>query len=265
MNNAEKTLNILTEMGVSHTVKQCANSTTVKVDGGRGYYFPNSGEQIEAKYINFITKTKKEVCYNASKMKLKELNPKYIRFSPLFSHQFDYGYGEFSEIDINGAYWKCAFNMGFISGETYTDGLRVPKMIRLMALGAAATTKEVFYYNGSEYIYEGLEYDPAGRMAFFTISKEIDDIMNEAINLLHGNAAFYWVDALFVRSKFVDVATEIINHFGYETKVINLAHISCNPEKGQIRTVKINYENDKICEIEFKTYQKVGKFKQKKP
>lgn len=245
-------------MRLKHTVYQCSSSTTIKVESGKHYFFP-VGEFIEPKYIKFITATKKEVCQAAKDKNLKEVKPRFIRFSPIFSGAFEHGPFEYSEVDIVGAYWYTAYDFGLISERTYKEGLEVPKKIRLMALGAAATTKDVMEFDGMEYTYKGLEYDENGRLAFFNVAKRVDDILNYIFDTLPTIAAFYWVDALFVKTQFADVVVNMLSDFGYQSKKTPLFSFVGCPIDNTICSQKIVSENGKFFCLKQKIYFKPKK------
>lgn len=268
--NLEAVLLDLQQMGVRHTLKSCTSSSTIKVEGGkRPYFFPN-GEPIDPQYLQFIKSVKKEVCENAEMKQppLKEETPKFIRFSPLFSDSF---YStDFVEIDISGAYWFTAYDYGLLTRTTYEAGLLVPKRVRLMALGSAATTKDVSFFDGTEYKHLGVEFNKYGRMAFFAVAKRVDEIMNNALDILHGNAVFYWVDALFVRKNFAAWAAQSIRDYGYEVKETPLLWLLGDRLEKKIsgcrnlgeRTLSNGY---KIVCWEFKTYFKPRKISKNSP
>lgn len=270
LSEVESTMQMLCRLRIPHVVKQCSSSTSIKIDTGRSYFYPNSGEKIDSKYLKFITETKNEVCANAIEKNFQEVNPKFIKFSYLFKDCFEHGYKEFYEIDINAAYWFCAYDFGLITKSTYEQGLTVPKKVRLMALGAAAATKDVLTFDGlSEgYKHQGIEYDPAGRLAFFNIANRVDEVMQIVLSDFPGQAAFYWVDAVFVRAEFAEYVRHYIADFGFETKAMPLAWIKGDATRKVIETMKITEETDFFCECERKIYfkpKKGGKKYLKKP
>lgn len=265
IDDAETAMQMLCKMRIPHTVKQCNSSTSIKIHGGKSYFYPTSGEKIDAKYLKFVTETKEEVCINAIGKNFKEVNPKFIKFSPLFSDNFFHDYKQFYEIDISSAYWFAAYDYGLITKTTYEQGLEVPKKVRLMALGSAAATKDVLEFDGSDYKHTGIEYDRWGRLAFFNVAKRIDEIMQTVLADLHGQAAFYWVDALFVRAEFAEFARYQIADYGFETKSYPLAWIRGRAEAKTVETMKILSETDFFTEFEYKIYFKPRKKSRKKP
>lgn len=253
-------------MKVRHTLKSCSSSNDIRVDGGRKYFFP-IGERIEMKYLHFIKDVKREVCENAKGLNLSESKPYFVRFSPVFYESFYHT--DFVEVDISSAYWFTAFDFGLVSEKTYNEGLNVPKKVRLMALGSAAATKEVMYFDGERYEYKGIEYDNFGRLAFFSVAKRVDEIMNAALENLHGNVAFYWVDALFIRKSFADFATDTIRGFGYQVKETRLLYLKGDSEKKCITAMRILDEKilkngHEIMCLEKKVYYRPQKLKKNK-
>lgn len=255
----ENYIKFLESEKISHTREICNNSTTIKLNGGGTFFFSTSGEKIEAKYLSFITKVKREIISNSKFDKEKE--PKYIKFSPVFSGNFFEK--DVTEIDINGAYWFTAFDMGLISESTYNEGLSVPKKIRLMAFGSCATVKEVWKFVEGEGEYIGIEFSEQGRRAFFEVAQRVDNVMKFVFESLMGFALFYWVDAIFVKTEFKDYAVSIINSFGYETKIVNIAWCRGCAVKNTIEAMTYK-EGEVFFEFERKIYFKKKKKNDKK-
>ena len=67
----------------------------------------------------------------------------------------DYAVGEVIEdliyVDINGAYWQTAHQLGIINDALYVKGLEVNKVVRLAALGSLAKTKDIWKYDGKDF------------------------------------------------------------------------------------------------------------------
>jgi len=144
--NGEYYCNMLIKMGIPHTKKTCTNSMSVefKMDGKRQFYFFPFGESVDRKYLNFIHDTKQEIICNSERLNIEYKKPRYIGCAPCENVH----YTNAVEIDISSAYWKQAYNIGIISEQTYRLGLFVPKNVRLIAFGSAATKKDVFYFDG---------------------------------------------------------------------------------------------------------------------
>jgi len=247
----EKYLIFLQRSKTPHVLKTCNNSTTIKVKA-KSHYFTHSDKVVDSSYLNFIKRVKKEVILNAEKLNLKKVNPKYVRFCPVF--ESDFFSEDFVEIDIDAAYWFTAFDFGLISEETYFAGLEAPKSVRLMALGSCAVRKDVFKYDGERYTYLGAEYDEFGRRAFFNVASRIGQIMEDSLELINGHAAFYWVDAIFVKKQFADFVEDHIKGIGYGCHRVNLAWLKGDAKNRTISALKIISESDTVCEFKIKTY-----------
>ena len=248
----------LVKMRIPHTLKTCSASTSIKVEGGKNYFFSNSGEMVAAKELNFIKKVKAEIIYNAEIKRPKYTDPKYIRFSPNIKSGYLAEFGKIDEIDINAAYWFTALDLGYISESTFNEGLSVSKKCRLMCIGAPAATKDVQYFDGVEYKYIGLEFNEMGRNAFFRIAARVGEIVDLIFDEIRGEAVFYWVDALFVDSRFSDWAVQRFADFGYQTKKIRLARLWCEHTKAglSVGTIRITGQDEHQTGVEFKRYFK---------
>ena len=259
--NLQLLLKFLQSRNVAHSLKQCPSSTTIKV-GVKTYHF-SVGEKISAAHLNFIKKTKKELCHNAEKLGRFEdkERPAYIGFTPTFEGDFSFDHGQYVELDIVGAYWKTAFDFGLISEDTYKHGNEVPKGVRLMALGSAASVKEEMRFDGEKYIFVGIEKNDHGRNAFFRISKHIDNLLKECLQVVSSEGAFFWVDAVFIRRKWKDFIIETLNGKGYQIKEIDIYQISGNIEKSfiEVISIKSKHEKSKLFCFEIKKYFKNGK------
>ena len=251
-----------------HILELCPNSSTIKFDG-KSYVFSN-GEKIDTKYLNFIKKVKKEVIQSAAYMNLSSLiKPYYFDRNKTFSNEQKCFYN-YIEIDINGAYWRTAEMLNFISESTYKDGLYVPKKIRLVALGSAASMKDVLEWNPKtmEYICKGQNYSKDGRNAFFSISFHVGELMRELTKYVPDMYLFFWVDAVIVHPAYVDYTVEFFKDRGYDCKLKELPFIKYVPPKNGLSPyffcVEKKSENEIICEFEYKKFSFPNPVKRKK-
>ena len=193
----EEKLKYYQAWSIEHEIVFTTSSLMLKrTDGKTKPIF--SGTKIPAKDLNFIKEVKKEIISKQSVFDNKRNQINYFR-----AYKLSEGcYRKCFEVDLNKAYWKIAFKMGYISRETYLKGLKVGKMTRLVAVGAAASVKHSYLYDidKRDYVYTGEEKDDFGRSAFFHISFEVSCIMAEIARKLK-TILFYWFDAFFVRSQ----------------------------------------------------------------
>ncbi len=258
---ADEQIKFLIDTRTPHIVKFCTSSTSIIV-GKKNYFYPN-GEGIEAKYLAFIKEVKKEVIENAERKNYKDVKPGYFGFNIDKSRIIRNA----CEIDVKGAYWTTAYKEGLITLTTYEKGFEVPKHVRLMAFGSAATLKDVYEFDGNEYVDSYSEFSEDGRRAFFYVSKIVDDLIKNILADIPGIFSLYWVDAIFVHSLWASFVQRALDAAGYEytTKDIPFIRITRNDEGGPDAvtcTVKIS-ENADLCEFETKTFLKYPKKTQK--
>ena len=257
-------LSTLKQANEKHTIYTCSSSTTILHEKSK-YFFPHNDDQIQPDYLNFIKRTKKEVCQNSHLQKLKQPDGiKYIRFFPSYGSSFE---GEnFAEVDINSAYWKTAFNLNLISEETYKEGMLAPKPVRLTALGASAISQDVFIWDTNEgrYNFIGTKENPAGRAAFFTVAKTVGEIIDRVASTIPHLTCFYWVDALFVPKIAAHWVMCEFNTYGFEAKTYDVPHIQGyeNPGRVVATVIKESHPSHTIFErkIYFKKRKKVLNF-----
>ena len=225
MNNFDKMQQFLIDTKTPHTVKICNNSTSISVN--KKTYFYSDNDKIDSKYLNFIKQVKREVCDNAERLNIKHCKPQYFAFN--LPHQKKTVIKNAVEIDINGAYWQTAYNFGLITNETYEQGLLMPKKIRLMAFGSAATLKDVFVFDGENYSDSYNEFNQYGRNAFFAVANHVSIVMREALEMIPGVFSLFWVDAIFVHSMYQDFITRSLESAGYEYKIIPVPIVVITP------------------------------------
>jgi len=148
----------------------------------------------------------------------------------------DYGVGERIEdliyIDINGAYWQTAHNLGIINDALYVKGLEVNKVVRLAALGSLAKTKDIWKYDGKNLKKTETVRSPNENL-WFAICKRVSDVMSEVVNAIGDDFVFYWVDGIYVKNK-PEVLQGVMSKFiekGYTSKFELVPYIQFH-EKG---------------------------------
>lgn len=252
---ADQQIDFLVNSGIPHTIKLCPNSTIIKTEK-KTYHIPNA-ERIDTKYLNFIKETKHEVCDNSERLNLKKCRPEYFEFKLTK----DRSVVNCVEIDINSAYWQTAYKVGLITETTYLKGLQVPKEIRLMAFGSAATLRDCFVFDGVEYTDVYIETNEWGRIAFFHVSKIVSELIQRILDKIPGVFAIYWVDAIFIREWYKQYVTDELEASGYSYKIKDIPRINVSVSKGpglpDVVTcfVKIS-ENENFCEFEIKKFKK---------
>lgn len=108
------------------------------------------------------------------------------------------------EADISKAYYKTAFNLGFITEEFYLKCKNLDKQDRLVLIGSIATIKTIDYYvDGRKTTSEIIKND-LHRMAWFKICSYVDNaliMLLERFNKISPDIfLFYWVDGIYFRN-----------------------------------------------------------------
>jgi len=239
------------DIGLTHRLILSSGAARIESDGMEPLVF-SSGE-IPHKYLWFLGAVKKDVrksrAFNENKEYIKRLCSKDV------SYNMDGGkrigtYTVVTEIDVNGAYWTVARKLGYISEKIYQKGIeinekgenKIPKMIRLIALGALARKRTVREFTKEKgYTSLPLDYDPELGGVFFHISKHLGELMLQCIDEIGEDPFFFfWVDALMIHTSAKWAVTNFFQNAGYEVKEKPYAKIEITEVKGQ--KVGICYE-----------------------
>lgn len=224
-----------TRINLPHILRIGTNTLKIEPLGGKPMSFTDN--TIPAKYLGFINKVKKCVrnsfAFHANKDYLVRLSPldcTYIRANENRVGVYD----DVCEIDINGAYWCAAKELGYISHELYSEGIArgkdgkliIPKQIRLIALGALAASYSVRHFLPEQgYIYKGVERDAQLAGVFFDVARHVGNTMSECVDEigLYGFMLF-WVDAFVCERANKDLVISFFRKKGYDTKVVDYSH-----------------------------------------
>jgi hypothetical protein len=130
-------------------------------------------------------------------------------------------------IDINGAYWKTAYNLGVISSSIYKRGLDTDKVVRLAALGGLAKRKDIWRFNGKEFKKQKPIRSISTENIWFAICKRVSDVMSEVAKKIGSNFVFYWVDGIYVKNDTATIAqiSEMFLKYGYTTKMEYIPYV----------------------------------------
>lgn len=201
-------------------------------------------------------KIKREISLkNYGNESLKKERPKYYDFY----HRKEGTFKSVSEVDINKAYWFFAHKLGYISEDSYLQGLELEKKERLIVLGSIATTKRKVQYFEGEKFAEYTIYDKSGKSAFYNISKAIGNTMSEAVNYL-GPQYFYffWVDAFFCSSAISESLVRFLDKkgIGCHTNEISSITIKKPTSEGSIfyYAIEKRREFSDLCNLRIKPF-----------
>lgn len=226
------------------------SSKTVKRNG-KSYFI--SDLNLKNKELGFLSTVKKDArFYDANLCSNKSVVRENINYTYLSNLETGV-YKNIVEVDINQAYFDCAFSMGVISYDTYEKGMLLSKGARLVSLGALASNKAVFEFDGKKLQYKGYKEKKEDlSYIFFQISYEIGHVVKSVFNQLNeikaNGCIGFWVDAVFVEKDFLFNAIEIINSFGYECKVKPIGSINVKIHNNTKVIWMNEIKNKNVCE-----------------
>lgn len=188
----------LQRRGKAHTISYTANTTKIEAEG---VVYMCTENPIPLKWLSFIKEVRDyATALNPDDFPTIKHNPKsvaYFRFKEIAQTE----YQNVREIDVNGAYWQIAHQIGYLDDYLYQKGLTAPKKVRLVALGALATRRKLFEYDPQtkKYNYIEEEHDETSdrvRSYFFDVAATLGGIMSTVADAYTG-VLFFWVDAFF--------------------------------------------------------------------
>jgi hypothetical protein len=239
----------LKKMKADFTVKMTTNSTEVIYDEMKFLY---SISEFQKKHLGLFMQMKSKV-----KKSIAEKNiivPEIQRAKYFDCGQFrKIAQGEFLtfdnvlELDINKAYYRVLFNLGYIDEEFFNKCITLPKKIRLALVGSLATKKSIFYYEKGILKSHELTKNDTLRNVFFQLVSIVDEALTVFQNLSGKNFLFYWVDGIYLKpyeginfdkklleNKYnVEFSTEDINRVVVYNKDENQTIIASQKIKGE--------------------------------
>lgn len=221
--------------GVKYEIKRSGNSQALLVNGTAYFSAVLSSEKRKVdnmpdNQLYFVSKVKKHIERQGlcKKIKPNYKNTAEIGFfkgneSVLAGEEFVDAYS----VDISKAYWRCAFNGGWITKEIYEEGLGVHKTARLASLGSFAKSIDVYVYDGREERFKGT-IKPKYPHVFFNAANTIFKCMEECRKALASvdGFLFYWTDGIYVKDLVsAGICEAVIASFDFEsvtTKVVKI-------------------------------------------
>lgn len=154
------------------------------------------------------------------------------------------------KVDLTSAYWRLAILEGIISKETveyfqeaFKDftGKEIKK-VRLKALGALATRKEIETFENGKSIEWEIDVEPT-KPLYMYICKQIDKVMRECKHECEGCMFYYW-DCMFVRKEF---SKDVIDFFASK-------EFECKSEETRLTYDEIGTSGYFTSEVDGKMY-----------
>lgn len=217
---------------------------------GCNFTYSYAENRISGKTLQFLMKVRKHAL-TVPALK-KTYLPEKIQYNKVLNTALGH-YTGFTELDINAAYWSAAYKLGFISESIYEEGLTRPKIDKLIALGALATVKKIWEYDGkpgSEVkLIQEKTVDEAGKLRnfYFCISSHISELILNCIDCIgRENFFLFWTDAVFVKRTAASSARAFFARHGYGLKEKEILHIQVKetPEKGRFAFCTMTEKDD---------------------
>jgi hypothetical protein len=238
--NPENLISNLKDCGVRFT-KQETTSTTIVTTEEMKWVFGTLRTRFLSKREMMLQK--QLVAHINKQTKGKEIFPD--PREPIKYFQFDWHLrqlvelaGEITslnnviEMDITMAYWRVAFNLGYINEDFYNKVKKVPKYMRLRLLGSIATEKIIEEYEGKERISINIKSNPKMQAIYKNVCKETGNIMTEVAEAIGDYFIFYWVDGIYFKKEpkipenylnpSVQVVEYIFNKYNLDFKIKNI-------------------------------------------
>lgn len=249
---ARENIKFFTALNIGHTVITTNSSVRIEAEIGKPLIFTDGF--VHPKYLGFIKRVgycvKKSRAFLDNKEHLSKLSSKdvcYFADNRNVSGKFE----NCVEVDINGAYWVCAYKLGYISEELYKEAIEIkengkaniPKKIRLIALGALARKRNIRVYepDKKQYKYKGMEYDAELGGVFFHIANTVGALMGECSNKLGIYLfMFFWVDAFMCYQSTAGIVENFFIQNGYSVKKKALHYVNIETDnRGRIATCHV--------------------------
>lgn len=196
---------------IPHVTALTTNSELIEVFGEKYMISPKCLSFPELGFINQV----KTHCKKLHTFENYESQVRYNSFGRIRVGEWE----DVTELDVNSAYWNLAYKYGILNKELYTKGLQQNKVCRLVALGALATTKEKFQFDGHQFESIDLNRNEQTRSMFFYVAYRLGEMMHELIQQIgHENFYLYWVDAIFIKKSLKDYVIDYFSNHNLELK-----------------------------------------------
>lgn len=230
-------------LGLPHVIRSSNSTVRLEPEGGKPMVFTDN--LIPRTHLNFIRRVKdgirQSAAFGAMQAELPKYRPGVVAYIKDAGKQPGY-YENVVELDINGAYWTCAYMLGYLPKKLYLEGicrgedgeLIRPKMVRLIALGAMARSRTVreYYPDMGEYVYKGLDYNETEGGVFFHIAHTVGNVLNGCSEYIGANNLFlFWVDAMIVKRATVPFVSMYMRDAGYSVKEKPLEYLEVKEDK----------------------------------
>ena len=206
-------LNFLKNSKKTFILSTTTNSTSITYSNKYGKFkrIYSEGVTMSRKEFRLQKKVKKEVEERAIDME-KKATGTYLHYKnqKIDFFEFDNSLrymaetsGDYTEIpnviemDITKAYYKMAYNLGYLSYKTYKECLGLPKYIRLRLLGSIATRRVIETFEGKKAVNMKVVENLRLRDVWNRICYETGLVMKKCSEAIQDYFIFYWVDGIY--------------------------------------------------------------------
>jgi len=185
LNEFSSTKKSLINYGLDFTISETNYTKNIKTKQSRVFFSNDKKDFLELKLINLTKRDANLYCDNFDVEKITEQNIDWYKLTEgakdIFKNSSHNGFLEVYKLDLSGAYWRHAENLGVLSKETLDffqenkdNFLNGSKQARLKALGSCATRKLVSKYVEGRLVGEPtLVYNEVLRNLYLNICREI--------------------------------------------------------------------------------------------
>jgi hypothetical protein len=213
-----------------------------------------SDNRLPMNELYFIQIVKNHIIKNNIKAKPELLQYNQVSFMQFNNNKKGVYKGELKEIDLTSAYWSTMYRLGYIDENIYLKGLQMEKLTRLVSIGALASKKTIYEYDGNDEgkaVKTGVKFNKQTFDIWFSVVYATDLLIKEAINNTRADYFFYWVDAIFTDTASAEKIKTYFDKNLIAYKDLNIKAIQVNDNKIYVRT-----ESDKLKIYNKPTYKK---------
>lgn len=222
LNEFAETKKSLIDFRADFTVTETNYTKNLKTGKQRVFFSDDKKDFLELKLMNLTKRDAKKYCEENQLDKITESQIDWYKYTEnansIFKRNSINGYLEVYKLDLSGAYWVQAINLGVLSKETidfFNDNkdkfINGAKQARLKALGSCATRKLISEYkNGRLVGNPRLSFDEVLRNLYLNICRDVDNVMKSICLKFHKNTIYYYWDCVFIDVSDIDI-NEVVN------------------------------------------------------
>ena len=184
----------------------------------------------------FVGSIKKH--FKSSKLpeRISDERPFYEYFVPISTYT---ELTDVCEVDINGAYWESAYELGYITKDLYKSAESVSKKARLIALGVLGKKTAVSVFEPPYSEIETTEHYERERVFWDNIVWNLGETIRDVTSRYKPHIFGIWFDAIFCTKSSANNIRRYLQRRGYETKIKQTRSYVITPRDGIAEGAKI--------------------------